>query len=205
MKNNEMKTSVEPILIREDILEYKTDLHKINYWILKSHAPKIEKAFKCLNIGPLTNDFLHDILFDDLSKTKEILTSLVQKEVSTRFLKNEANKNVQSLIMVLSDVLDALNETIQRVGLLDMLEYLSVDENGKIQVSESSKLELLELHRTYVNTPEGIHRYKLHLKAVKAMNEFKKAMEPYMGIADIFDCFDIGEDDNVKVVPFDYE
>jgi len=205
MKNNETKVVVESILIREDILEYKTDLHKIDYWILKSHAPKIEKAFALLNIGLLTDEFLNDILFGNLSKTKETLTDQVQKEVSSRFLQSEANKNVQSLISKLSEAIEALNETAQRVGIWDLLEYLSVDENGKIRVSKDAKEELLESHRVYANTPEGIHRYKLHLRAVKAMNEFKKAMGPQLGIADIFDCFDIGEDDNVKVVPFDYE
>lgn len=205
MKNNETKVAVESILIREDILEYKTDLHKINYWILKSHAPKIEKAFDLLNIGLLTDEFLNDILFGNLYKTKETLADQVQEEVTSRFLQSEANKNVQSLITKLSEAIEALNETVQRVGIWGLLEYLSVDENGKIRVSKDAKEELLESHRVYVNTPEGIHRYKLHLRAIKAMNEFKKAMDPCLGIADIFDCFDIGEDDNVKIVPFDYE
>lgn len=205
MKNNEIKPGVTPILIREDNLEYKTDLHKLEYWILKNHSSKIEKAFESLDIGPLTDEYLQDILFGNLSKTKEALTDQIQKEVTSRFLQGEANTKVQTLMGKLSDANEALNETVQRVGIWDLLEYLSVNERGKIRISEESKADLLETHRAYVNTPDGISRYKLHLKAVKAINEFKKAMSGHLGNADIFDCFDIGEDDNIIVVPFEYE
>lgn len=205
MKNNEIKPGVTPILIREDNLEYRTDIHKLEYWVLKNHASKIEKTFDGLNIGPLTDEYLQDILFGNLSKTKEVLTDQIQKEVTSRFLQGEVNTKEQALISKLSDAYEALNETVQRVGIWHLLEYLSVNERGKIRISEESKAELLEAHRTYVSTPDGISRYKLHLKAVKTINEFKKAMDGHLGNADIFDCFDIGEDDNVIVVPFEYE
>lgn len=205
MENKATKPGVTPILIREDNLEYRTDIHKLEYWVLKNHASKIEKAFESLDIGPLTDEYLQDILFGNLSKTREVLTNQIEKEVTSRFLQGEVNTKVQALISKLSDAYEALNETVQRVGIWHLLEYLSVNERGKIRISEESKAELLETHRTYVNTPDGINRYKLHLKAVKAINEFKKAMDGHLGNADIFDCFDIGEDDNVIVVPFEYE
>lgn len=199
------KDNITPVLIREDQLEYNTDLHRLNHWI-KPHFSKIEKAFAYLDIGPLSDEYLKDILFGSLSKTKEALRTQIQEEVTSRFLQGEANRKVQSLIGKLSETYEALDDTLQRiVGLSHLLRYLSVDERGKITISEKSKAELLETHRTYVSTPDGITRYKLHLKAVKAMNEFKNAMGSYLGNADIFNCFDIGEDDNVKVVPFDYE
>ena len=205
MKNDEIKSGVTPILIREDNLEYRTDLHKLEYWVLKNHASKIEKAFESLDMGLLTDEYLQDILLGNLSKTKEVLTDQIQKEVTSRFLQGDANVKVQTLISKLSDAYEALNETVQRVGIWSLLEYLSVNERGKIRISEESKSELLETHRVYVSTPDGINRYKLHLKAVKAMNEFKKAMSGHLGNADIFDCFDIGEDENVMVVPLEYE
>lgn len=199
------KDNITPVLIREDQLEYNTDLHRLNHWV-KPHFPKIEKAFACLDIGSLTDEYLKDILFGSLSKTKESLRTQIQKEVTSRFLQGEANRRMQSLLSKLSEACEALDDTLQCVvGLSPLLRYLSANERGKITISEESKAELLETHRTYLNTLDGITRYKLHLKAVKAMNEFKNAMGSYLGNADIFNCFDIGEDDNVKVVPFDYE
>lgn len=196
------KETINPVLVYENSLEYRSDLHKIDYW-LRPYFPKIEKAFAGLGIGPLTDDYLRDILYNGLAKIKQTLAAEAREETPSRFLASEVTRKAHSLVAGLQDVCDKLDETVQRVGMYMLLEYLSVDDNAHIVVTDDAKAELLETHRRYVTTPKGIKRHQLHLAAVKALNEFKNSVDT--GNDDLLDLFGFGDDGEVIAVPMDYE
>lgn len=194
------KSEVTPVIIREDRRGYETDLHKINYW-LKKHFPKIEKAFAGLDIGSLTNEYLHDIIYNNMAEIKKILTSQAKQDIPSKFLQKEAINRANMLVSKLQDAYEAFDETVQHVGLWSLLEHLSVNENGCISVSDEAKANLFEKHRSYVYTVEGIQRYKAHMKAVKAIQEFVDVMNGEISTSEALDCFDISQDDKIMPVP----
>lgn len=196
MKQNE----VTPVLIREDRIGYETDLHKINYW-LKKYFPKIEHTFSGLGIGLLTEEYLHDILYNNMTKIRQVLTDEAKQDMPSRFLQKEAINRANMCISKLQNVYETFDETVQHVGLWYLLEFLSINENGCIIISDESKAELLEKHRSYVYTAEGIQSYKAHMKAVKAIQEFVNAMNGKISTSEALDCFDINQDDKIMSVP----
>jgi hypothetical protein len=199
------KESTAPILINEDTLGYKTDLHKINYWVIQKYASKIEREFARLNIGSLTDEFLSGILSGDLSVIRIKIKEDISKSLDSQFLGKEIERNVDVSMVRLMDISADLSSTVLLTGINDLLEYLSVDTHGHIVISEESKAELLEAHRKYLHTEDGIMRYKSHIAAAKAINSFGKSMGGRLGNSDALDTFDMGEDGLVKPIPMDYE
>lgn len=196
------KESTEPVLVYENGLEYNVDIHKIDIW-LRPYFPKIEKAFAGLGIGPLTDEYLADILYNDLAKIKRTLANEAREETPSRFLASEVARKAHSLVSVLQDVCGQLDETVVHVGLQSLLEYLSIDGNGCIVVTDDAKAELLETYRKYATTPKGIKGYQLHQAAAKAINEFKENVD--IGFEDVLELFRLEDDGTIIAVPMDYE
>lgn len=196
---------VERVLIEEDKLEYRNDLHKLEYWIIGQHGKKIEKAFERTGLGVLNDDHLSAILAGDLYTIRAAIRSEVEKILTPEYFGAEIARNVAGKTKQLEDATADLHDTVNRVAIHDLLEYLSVNEKGHIVVSDESKDALLEAHRQYLYTEEGIKRYDLHRKAVKAINAFKNAMGDELGSDDVLQAFDLDDDDNVIPVIYHYE
>ncbi|MDD4144650.1 MAG: hypothetical protein PHN68_08440 [Prolixibacteraceae bacterium] len=122
---------------------------------------KIKVEFLKLGIGPFTNEFLNDVLFDNCS--------LIKSQVP-------ANK--------LAGLLIACKE-LQHPGRLELeilKDFPSIDESGEIILSDESVAAIREFNSIYAITAKGVELFEAHKRAAEALNEFyqlaKENIEP---------------------------
>lgn len=184
---------------------YRNDLQKLEARIIKAHGKKIEKAFEATGLGKLSSDHLQGILNGDLKGIRNDIENVISKVLDPEYLSNEIANNVNSKMKSLEHETRDLHATIDRSGLQNLKEYISVTGTGKITVSNADKKRLKESHCTYLTTEEGIRLYELHKAACKSINDFVAEMGDKMGFSDALQAFGIGDNDKVIPVIFDYE
>jgi len=173
---------LKPMIVYEDKINIKKELKCLDTIVLP-YCTKIQREFEKLGIGEISDNYLTDIFYNSCSGI-------------------EAEVNKDSIpIKRLRNTVDLLLDKCNITGVQHLLRYLSISQNGNIVFSEISKEELKDCYRQYVRTETGITRRQLHEKAVKALNEFKKAMDN----TDVIELFDIDEQDNIMPVPVRYE
>ena len=200
MKNNETKN----LLVSFDEIEYRRDLHLLES-LIEKHGKKLQNAFELTGLGKLNNDYLDAILRKNLQIIRKDIEVVISDVLDPRYLQREITGNVNAKMQELEKETSNLQETIDMRGLYHLTEYISVDENGIITLSDSDKKRLKEIHSQYISTDEGKKRYQLHLNAVKAINAFVTAMGEHLGYDSPLDSFGVG--DSNKVIPkvYDYE
>ena len=191
---------IKPILIFEDKIQINRDLHDLDKRILP-YCPAIQKAFERLGIGEISDNYLHDILNKSCSEIERELINKTKDEVQHQFTQPDAVNRAIVAVQKLRKAADILMEKCQYGGAQSLLHYLSISENGNIVFSAQSKEELKESYSQYVSTENGIKKRLLHEKAVKALQEFKNAINSN----DVLEFFDFDENDNVMPVPVTYE
>jgi len=191
---------IKPILIFEDKIQINRDLHDLDKRILP-YCPAIQKAFERLGIGEISDNYLHDILNKSCSEIERELINKTKEEVQHQFTQPDAVNRAIVAVQKLRKAADILMEKCQYGGAQSLLHYLSISENGNIVFSAQSKEELKESYSQYVSTENGIKKRLLHEKAVKALQEFKNAINSN----DVLEFFDFDENDNVMPVPVTYE
>lgn len=196
---------IERVLIETDELEYKRDLHLLEYWVIGKHGKQIEKSFERAGLGALNDEYLRAILSGDLSPIRSAIRYEVEKVLTPGYFDVEIARNVAGKVKNLEDAAADLRDTVDGRGIHNLLEYLSVSERGYIFISDESKKALLEAHRRYLHTEKGIKRFNLHLKAVRALNAFKKEMGDELGCWDVLQAFDLDDNDEAIPVIFEYE
>lgn len=191
---------IKPILIFEDKIQINRDLHDLDKRILP-YCPAIQKAFERLGIGEISDNYLHDILNKSCSEIERELINKTKEEVQHQFTQPDAVNRAIVAVQKLRKAADILMEKCQYGGAQSLLHYLSISENGNIVFSAQSKEELKESYSQYVSTENGIKKRLLHEKAVKALQEFKNAINSN----DVLEFFDFDENDDVMPVPVTYE
>jgi len=191
---------VKPILIFEDKIQINRDLHDLDKRILP-YCPAIQKAFERLGIGEISDNYLHDILNKSCSEIERELINKTKDEVQHQFTQPDAVNRAIVAVQKLRKAANILMEKCQYGGAQSLLHYLSISENGNIVFSAQSKKELKESYSQYVSTENGIKKRLLHEKAVKALQEFKNAINSN----DVLEFFDFDENDDVMPVPVTYE
>lgn len=193
---------VEKILIQEDLHEFMKNLNRLDEIVLPL-CPGILKAFQSLNIAEISDDYLHDILYNSSRKIEDELLIKVSSEVPNQYLQDEALKKAIVAVEKLKKAADLL---IGKCGLYncnELLSYLSISANRNIVFTAKSKEELKETSRIYVTSKLGIKRRLLHEAAAKALNEFKDAMGD--SNLDPLQMYDLDMDNNLILVPVLYE
>ena len=191
---------IKPILIFEDKIQINRDLHDLDKRILP-YCPAIQKAFERLGIGEISDNYLHDILNNSCREIERELINKTKEEVQHQFTQPDAVNRAIVAVQKLRKAADILMEKCQYGGAQSLLHYLSISENGNIVFSAQSKEELKESYSQYVSTENGIKKRLLHEKAVKALQEFKNAINSN----DVLEFFDFDENDDVMPVPVTYE
>ena len=191
---------IKPILIFEDKIQINRDLHDLDKRILP-YCPAIQKAFERLGIGEISDNYLHDILNKSCREIERELINKTKEEVQHQFTQPDAVNRAIVAVQKLRKAADILMEKCQYGGAQSLLHYLSISENGNIVFSAQSKEELKESYSQYVSTENGIKKRLLHEKAVKALQEFKNAINSN----DVLEFFDFDENDDVMPVPVTYE
>ena len=198
-----MKTTKElkPILIFEDVIQIKTDLHYLDKRILPN-VPPIQRAFESLNLAEISDKYLHDILYNSSKEIEREMIIKTKSEVTHQLQQTDAvNKAVAAVDKLRKLATDLREKYCKHNAVETLLIYLSVSENGNIVFSSKAKEELKETYRHYAGTATGIAKRKLHEEAVTALNKFKKAMHN----EDVLEYFDIDANDLIMPVPIKYE
>lgn len=192
------KELIKPLLVDFEEVHYRNDLHKLEERIIKAHGQRIEKAFAATGLGTLKNDHLQGILKGDLTGIRKDITDVISKVLNPDYLSNEIANNVNSKMKSLERETRDLLATIDRSGVAYLVDYISVNSEGKITVSNEDKSRLKDSHSTFVTTEAGINRYNLHKAAADAINAFCNEMGDLMGTSEALEAFGY---ENGRVIP----
>lgn len=159
----------EPVLIDVNTIELGKHLHIIRTKLLPL-LEKVKTEFLKLGLGPLTDEYLEDILHNGMKLICEELGNQVKKETPSRFLQNDARKQANSL-------LSKLNSTLEKVDIFAidhavLLDFVSVDDAGNIVLADEGIERLRDMHSTYCITEGGLELLDAHKKAAEALNRF---------------------------------
>lgn len=180
----------KPALIKFDRMEFERHIHLINLRLIPK-LNEIKAEFLKLNIGQLTNEFLNDIVFEEMKLTRSRLTDKQRYE----------NRNVLSRInKLLTEFTEPGNMEISII-----IGYPSVDDSGNIVFTDEAIQELKEFHSTFVCTAKGIELMELHRKAAEALNEFYLKAKPNIGSNEFSALFDLDTAGNVIPVFREYD
>lgn len=180
----------KPVLIRFDRMEFERHIHLINFRLIPK-LNEIKSEFLKLDIGQLTNEYLNDILFDEMQ--------LIRSQLTDR--KRYENKNVLSRIeKLLNEFTEPGNMEISIV-----IGYPSIDDSGNIVFNDEAIQELREFHSEYVITEKGIELLELHSKAATALNEFYQKAIPNVSPDEIGPLFNLDISGKVKPALRDYD
>ncbi|WP_080903342.1 hypothetical protein [Parabacteroides sp. Marseille-P3160] len=194
----------KPLLIDEDTISFEKDLHLLNY-LIDQYGQSIERAFARLYVGNMTDEDLQDILSNDLRRIKDKLMAHVRNEVKSKYFLQPAIDKANVIFSQLEEIADAAHNTVYHYA-ISQIELISINDKGKIVLTEVSKEELREYHRTYITTEKGRKRYKAHLAAAKALQAFVNAMDGQVSPMDALDYFDVDEADRLfPVTLYSYE
>lgn len=175
----------KPVLIKFDEMEFDRHVHLINSRLLPV-LEKIKTEFLKLGIGPLTNEFLEDILFNEMMLIKEKL---------------QENKNMTVQLKPISKLLNEFTE-VGNMELSIIMGFPTVDGSGNIVVTDEALSDLRDFHSTYVCTERGVELLELHRKAAAAVNEFYQKAKPNIQFHEIGKILD--QDINGNIVPVQY-
>lgn len=142
-----------------------------------------------------------------MSAIRKEITEQIEKETPSMYLQDEARRKAKEMLARVSAALAELDKKLDTYVIYDLLEYISVDENGNIVVTEKAMQDLREANSIYVTTPKAKEMYEAHKEATKALNRFYQMIkgEITSNIVDVAGFFTIDEDDTVKPTVRDYE
>ena len=205
-KSNDPKDQQEPILIHVDEFEVRKSLGKLQEIILPA-VRIVQQEFERLRLGPISNAYLKDLLFDGMLTIRKEIMSQIEKETPSMYLQDEARRKAKEMLNRVSVTLAELDKKLDTYVIYDLLKYISVDENGYIIVTEKAIQALREANSIYVTTPKAKEMYEAHKAATKALNRFYQMIkgEITSNIVDVAGFFTIDEDDTVKPTVRDYE
>lgn len=205
-KSNDPKDQQEPILIHVDEFEVRKSLGKLQEIILPA-VRIVQQEFERLRLGPISNAYLKDLLFDGMLAIRKEIMSQIEKETPSMYLQDEARRKAKEMLNRVSVTLAELDKKLDTYVIYDLLKYISVDENGYIIVTEKAIQALRDANSIYVTTPKAKEMYEAHKAATKALNRFYQMIkgEITSNIVDVAGFFTIDEDDTVKPTVRDYE
>lgn len=205
-KNSDSKDQREPILIYVDEFEVRRSLSKLQEIILPA-VRLVQREFERLRLDSISDAYLKDLLFNDMSTIRKEITAQIEKETPSMYLRDEARRKADEMLGRVSAALAELDKKLDAYLIYDLLEYISVDEKGNIVVTEKAIQALREANSIYVTTPKAKEMYEAHKAATKALNRFYQMIkgEITSNIVDVASFFTIDEDDTVKPTVRDYE
>ncbi len=201
-KSSDPKGQNKPVLVYVNEFGIRNSIHKLQEIILPA-VRIVQQEFERLRLGPISDAYLKDLLF---TIRKEI-TAQIEKETPSMYLRDEARRKAEEMLGRVSAALAKLDKKLDAYVIYDLLEYISVNENGNIVVSEKAIQALREANSIYVTTPKAKEMYEAHKAATKALNRFYQMIkgEITSNIVDLAGFFTIDEDDTVKPTVRDYE
>jgi hypothetical protein len=146
----------------------------------------MKDEFRKLNIGPLSDEYLNDMLFHDC-----------------RLIKSQVKGNK------LSGLLNACKELRYplRFELDVLLDFISVDENENIVLTDEAIKSLRDFHSIYAITNRGAELFRAHKAAATALNEFYQLAKENIGptIEDLTELFYINHEGKITPAPREYD
>lgn len=205
-KNNDLEDQNKSVLVYVDEFEVRNSVHKLQGIILPA-VKIVQLEFERLQLGPISDHYLKDLLFNDMSAIRKEITEQIEKETPSMYLQDEARRKAEEMLARVSAALAELDKKLDAYVIYDLLEYISVDENGNIVVTEKAIQALREANSIYVTTPKAKEMYEAHKAATKALNRFYQMIkgEITSNIVDVAGFFTIDEDDTIKPTVRDYE
>lgn len=205
-KNSDSIDQREPILIYVDEFEVRRSLSKLQEIILPA-VRKVKQEFERLRLGPISGAYLKDILFDNMSTIRKEIMSQIEKEIPSMYLRDEARRKAKEMLDRVSTALADLDRKLDSYAIYDLLEYISVNDNRNIVITDEAMQALREANSIYVTTPKAKELYETHMTAVLVLDQFYQMVkgEITSNIVDVASFFTIDEDDHVIQTVRDYE
>lgn len=206
-RNRGQQKQDNPILIYTDEAAVRNAQHKLEDIIIPG-LEKVKQAFDKLQIGPFTNAWLKDLLSSGTQSIQRELMAQIEKEIPSRFLKDEEQKAVRRQLSLVAGALEELNDRVDRYVIYDLLEYPSVDEAGNIKLTEEAIQALREANSIYATSPKAKELYKVHKATAAALDRFYQMVKAEItsNPVDLARFFTIDEEEGkVKPEAIDYE
>lgn len=203
MKKEE--TTPAPVLIFANEHDFNRDLHLIKTQIIPA-LNKVKAEFLKLGLGGFTDEYLKDILSNNMSLILKRLAVQIKQDAPSRFLKGAASNSAQSLLNVLNDAVNEMKKsTIISLNMM-LLDFLTVDESGNIVLTDEANKKLKEHHSIFATTARSIEIYQAHAAAAKSINHFIKLAGLNKYSESFAEYFVSDENGNVipSVLDFDY-
>lgn len=200
-----MKKEITPVLLWVDQIQFDRHLHIIQKRLIPI-LNKIKAEFLKLEIGPLDNTYLHDILFGGFKLIMEKLTEQIKAETPSRFLKGEAVSTANKMIVKLWKACEELN-LASNAEFTFVLDYPSVDEAGNIVVTQEAIQSLKDINSKFCVTEKGQELLNAHRECVKALNCFYQMAKANMSEnpSDIGELFGFDDQGNIVASDQDYD
>lgn len=204
-RNSNQQKQDAPILLYTDEAEVRNAQYKLEGSIIPA-LDKVKQAFDKLEIGPLTDAWLKDLLSSGIQTIQRELTLQIEKEIPSHFLQDEARRAAQKKLSLVSKALEDLNSLLDQYAMYDLLEYPSVDKAGNIELTEDAIQVLRGANSIYVTSPKAKELYKVHQAAATALNRFYQMVKAEItsNSSDLARFFTI-EEGTVKPEVIDYE
>lgn len=206
-KNSSLKEQCDPILIYTDEFAVRNAQYNLKEIIMPA-LEKVKHAFDELQMGPFTTARLKDLLSSGTQSIQRELTAEIEKEMPSRFLKDEAHKTARRLISLVAEALEELNGRLDRYAIYDLLEYLSVNEAGNIEITEEAVQALREANSIYATSLRAQELYEVHKATAATLDRFYQMVKAEItnNPVDLVRFFIIDEEeDKVKPEVIDYE
>lgn len=204
-RNRDQQKQDNPILIYTDEAAVRNAQYKLEDIIIPA-LEKVKQAFDKLQIGPFTDAWLKDLLSSGTRSIQMELMAQIEKEIPSRFLKDEAQKAVRRQISLVAEALEKLNALADRY--YDLLEYPSVDEAGNIKLTEEAVQDLREANSIYATSQKAKELYEVHKVTAAALDRFYQMVKADItsNTVDLARFFTIDEEEGkVKPEAIDYE
>lgn len=177
--------SPKPVFVHLDKGEFERQLHLIEK-VLIPILNRMKDEFRKLDLGPLPDEFLNDMLFHDC-----------------RLIKSQAKGNK------LSGLLKACKELRFPIRLeLDiLLDFISLDENENIVLTDEFIQSLRDFHSIYAMTERGAELFRAHKAAAEAIDKFYQLAKENIGstIEDLAELFYIDHEGKITPAPREYD
>jgi len=194
---------------------------------LHKALPQIEKVsteFQELGIGNLTIDFLSDILINSGQETREKAITMLSKglegksRLQANSLKRIFEETIEDVLTEIAELASGKGYAAKTAGFQGelipvadkIIKYVSLDENGKPQLTDSGIQQIGEDNRLYIRTASGKSLYEKHCKAIEALNDLAGTVGSLPGVAistiGILNIFTPGSTDQLFIKPeIDYD
>ncbi|MGC9354547.1 MAG: hypothetical protein ACP5D9_11955 [Mariniphaga sp.] len=174
-----------PVFVHMEKSEFQRHLHLLKN-ILLPVLNRMKDEFRKLKIGPLSDEFLNDMLFHDC-----------------RLIKSQVKGNK------LSGLLNACKELRYplRFELDVLLDFISLDENENIVLTDEAIQSLRDFHSIYAITEHGAELFRKHKVAATALNEFYQLAKENIGstIEDLTELFYFNNEGKILPTPREYD